>query len=117
MNINLHQNATTVPQNRRRFQESKRPVAALAQAHSVSKTTVRRWRNRRGKGVQDRPSTRHNLGAAITGHVEDIVLLLRKGLNLSSRHIHEVLRCGGICLLYTSPSPRDATLSRMPSSA
>ena len=24
---------------------------------------------------------------------------------------------GGHCLLYTSPSPRDATLSRMPSSA
>ena len=24
---------------------------------------------------------------------------------------------GGNCLLYTSPSPRDATLSRMPSSA
>ena len=24
---------------------------------------------------------------------------------------------GWICLLYTSPSPRDATLSRMPSSA
>ena len=35
-----------------------------------------------------------------------------------------VMTCGGfylllnaICLLYTSPSPRDATLSRMPSSA
>ena len=28
--------------------------------------------------------------------------------------LHAVL---GICLLYTSPSPRDATLSRMPSSA
>ena len=27
------------------------------------------------------------------------------------------LRSGGSCLLYTSPSPRDATLSRMPSSA
>ena len=26
-------------------------------------------------------------------------------------------RLAGICLLYTSPSPRDATLSRMPSSA
>ena len=26
-------------------------------------------------------------------------------------------RLGGACLLYTSPSPRDATLSRMPSSA
>ena len=28
-------------------------------------------------------------------------------------HLHEFR----ICLLYTSPSPRDATLSRMPSSA
>ena len=27
------------------------------------------------------------------------------------------IRQNGICLLYTSPSPRDATLSRMPSSA
>ena len=26
-------------------------------------------------------------------------------------------KCNDICLLYTSPSPRDATLSRMPSSA
>ena len=30
---------------------------------------------------------------------------------------HTVAAQGGICLLYTSPSPRDATLSRMPSSA
>ena len=29
----------------------------------------------------------------------------------------DVLRRAGACLLYTSPSPRDATLSRMPSSA
>ena len=28
-----------------------------------------------------------------------------------------VIAVSGICLLYTSPSPRDATLSRMPSSA
>ena len=27
------------------------------------------------------------------------------------------LVCGGICLLYTSPSPRDRYISRMPSSA
>ena len=37
------------------------------------------------------------------------------------RHVVDVLRKAGsefsICLLYTSPSPRDATLSRMPSSA
>ena len=30
---------------------------------------------------------------------------------------YTVARKGEICLLYTSPSPRDATLSRMPSSA
>ena len=29
----------------------------------------------------------------------------------------ELIGCFGVCLLYTSPSPRDATLSRMPSSA
>jgi len=29
----------------------------------------------------------------------------------------DVVLCGGVGLLYTSPSPRDATLSRMPSSA
>ena len=28
-----------------------------------------------------------------------------------------LIRCINSCLLYTSPSPRDATLSRMPSSA
>ena len=33
-------------------------------------------------------------------------------LDINSKHIHVI-----ICLLYTSPSPRDATLSRMPSSA
>ena len=33
-----------------------------------------------------------------------------KSNNINSERI-------GICLLYTSPSPRDATLSRMPSSA
>ena len=38
-------------------------------------------------------------------------------------HVNEVYNLGiihkeaAVCLLYTSPSPRDATLSRMPSSA
>ena len=31
--------------------------------------------------------------------------------------LHKVLKHNKTCLLYTSPSPRDATLSRMPSSA
>ena len=36
----------------------------------------------------------------------------------SEKNLNAVLRPGNVtCLLYTSPSPRDATLSRMPSSA
>ena len=35
----------------------------------------------------------------------------------SSGEVIEMRDCSGSCLLYTSPSPRDATLSRMPSSA
>ena len=35
----------------------------------------------------------------------------------SNRTLIGHLRAGKHCLLYTSPSPRDATLSRMPSSA
>ena len=34
-----------------------------------------------------------------------------------TRHMRTLKGNAGICLLYTSPSPRDATLSRMPSSA
>ena len=34
-----------------------------------------------------------------------------------SGNVEVLVIAGGGCLLYTSPSPRDATLSRMPSSA
>ena len=34
-----------------------------------------------------------------------------------SKEMHNSISEGDVCLLYTSPSPRDATLSRMPSSA
>ena len=47
-----------------------------------------------------------------------------QGLSSCELHNYEITRvwtatdyCGLSCLLYTSPSPRDATLSRMPSSA
>ena len=38
-------------------------------------------------------------------------------VNRNSYHFVYERGCWGGCLLYTSPSPRDATLSRMPSSA
>ena len=56
----------------------------------------------------------------------DADLILWNGLNLELWFEKFISQLGdaryytvseGICLLYTSPSPRDATLSRMPSSA
>ena len=41
----------------------------------------------------------------------DALDLLRFGVDVTRQRLHRT------CLLYTSPSPRDATLSRMPSSA
>ena len=48
---------------------------------------------------------------------EAIELAKRYGTNNSSQFVNGVLDRLMSCLLYTSPSPRDATLSRMPSSA
>ena len=39
--------------------------------------------------------------------------IVRKKAKINVKRIHQIESC----LLYTSPSPRDATLSRMPSSA
>ena len=50
--------------------------------------------------------TRLKPGEGLVGHVA----LTARPLNLADARNHP-------CLLYTSPSPRDATLSRMPSSA
>ena len=52
----------------------------------------------------------------LSGYEERVAGYLKKqlhALGLSTR----IDRLGNLCLLYTSPSPRDATLSRMPSSA
>ena len=43
--------------------------------------------------------------------------ILQEGFIQIFKNIHQFKGEGDICLLYTSPSPRDATLSRMPSSA
>ena len=60
------------------------------------------------------------VGTLFTKHYHSAIFLLA-GLNASSRDLLEFLiqRMDGanVCLLYTSPSPRDGLLSRMPSSA
>ena len=52
-----------------------------------------------------------HMGHALTFTIQDILIRYHRMQG------KEVLWQAGTCLLYTSPSPRDATLSRMPSSA
>ena len=42
---------------------------------------------------------------------------LRRGADNTPTNVEALLGLSGTCLLYTSPSPRDRTRSRMPSSA
>ena len=49
---------------------------------------------------------------------QDIAIFKSKrDYTINKEKLSEYIRYAQICLLYTSPSPRDATLSRMPSSA
>ena len=57
------------------------------------------------------------ISAAFGGDATDRLAMFEQlGWTRSPRHASEV-GTQPVCLLYTSPSPRDATLSRMPSSA
>ena len=67
---------------------------------------VQYLRNQLLKGSTDPIDNRH-IAYAIFSHPEVA----------SVGFTEEALKKSGTCLLYTSPSPRDATLSRMPSSA
>ena len=59
----------------------------------------------------------------LTGKRHDFQISYKVGFEdnglINSVIVDQAIRCGMSwdCLLYTSPSPRDATLSRMPSSA
>ena len=63
----------------------------------------------------------HQLGSIKEGKLADLIVLDANPLEniRNSEHVKYTILNGRVydCLLYTSPSPRDATLSRMPSSA
>ena len=65
-------------------------------------------------------ANRHENTETLENLEELIIVALNKDLNNSQSGLSKLLRLTRKyedCLLYTSPSPRDATLSRMPSSA
>ena len=64
-------------------------------------------------GAETAEDAVRELAAAIESFDYDEVIELTDPLSLPYLHDYQ----SSICLLYTSPSPRDATLSRMPSSA
>ena len=77
----------------------------------------------------DEPASRHvqvadmvlEKAKRLSEHKKDVVILLDSITRLARAYNTVAPASGkvltGGCLLYTSPSPRDATLSRMPSSA
>ena len=86
-------------------------------------------------GSASESATRSNLGVLLSELVADRAMTSRELVREASRTLLVWLETrpstwtsneaalelssglGQLCLLYTSPSPRDATLSRMPSSA
>ena len=62
----------------------------------------------------------HGLGGLAIAGASTLTLQADAAPTARTLDVHnyqDFLDKNGICLLYTSPSPRDATLSRMPSSA
>ena len=105
--------------------------------HPWGTLTLRRWPRRHNEPLQAWDNADHyllnTLKARAAGPVTLVVNDQQGALVLAAEQHGPVISSGdsflasqaqthnrelnGICLLYTSPSPRDATLSRMPSSA
>jgi len=80
-------------------------IVTLIGANGAGKTTTLMTISRQIPYVAE-------LGGKVTGGS-----IVYEGEDLLQHEPHQVVGKFGICLLYTSPSPRDRTRSRMPSSA
>ena len=89
---------------------AKVPDEALVLPAGVSKDRHDRLLDQLEKHWRDKNAKRIRLD-------HDLMKQLRSIEQVQSIVWQNPVRCTFTCLLYTSPSPRDATLSRMPSSA
>ena len=65
------------------------------------------------------PDYAHKLCRKVSNNTKNMgILVCGSGMGMSmAANKHKKIRAAVCCLLYTSPSPRDTALSRMPSSA
>ena len=99
------------------------PVAAAAEAESAAKATRSDQSDAPAEATKD-PKAQQGAGpavdakasevpaseVAIIAEVEKVIAAIRPAVQADKGDVE-------LCLLYTSPSPRDGLLSRMPSSA
>ena len=118
-NIVLVPDVLQALQNMARFSRKRFQGKLIAITGSVGKTSTKEMLktvlNYQGKTHASEKSFNNHWGVPLTlarmpSKTEYAILEL--GMNKSGE-----IRQHSLCLLYTSPSPRDATLSRMPSSA
>lgn len=90
MKIHLHKNATTTPAQRAFIQENPHlSVAVLAEKIGVSKTTVRRWRNR--SNVFDRSHAPKRVKTALTPVEEIKIVICRLATRAGLDDLHGIV--------------------------
>ena len=82
------------------------PITELCREHNISQSTFYNWRSKYG-----------GMDASLIARLKELEV---ENARLKKMYADECLKSDILqdaCLLYTSPSPRDGLLSRMPSSA
>jgi len=90
MNIKLHKLARTTPAIRKEIRQSNLSIKELAEKYSITKDTVRKWKNR--ETVADKSHRPHNLKTTLSQTEEAIVIELRKSLLLPLDDLLVVIR-------------------------
>ena len=62
----IHANARTTPRIRQEIQNSDLSIDALAEKYNVSRTTIIKWRKRKGQGVADQSHRPHRLRTTLS---------------------------------------------------
>lgn len=84
----LHKNAKTNYHIRREIQISTASVSSLARKFNISWLTVKKWKTRKGLGLEDKSSRPDQLRVSLTQDQEDLILFERKEFKKSIEEIY-----------------------------